>query len=563
MVNVGGGLYKDSSGRTWQADKYYNENGGEVETVPNAIEPISGTLDDELYRTARFAPGTGGPGLKYQFPVPDGDYSVTLHFAEVWRGAFKKEARVFDVILEGVAVIKDLDIFQSVGKFTALTKTEYASVNDGFLTIEFGNKVENPKINAVEIRPAVIPEGRNSHRAHAVPGGPYVQTDVDGDGFESIKVDGTFSHTHTAGSDVVDFKWKVNGVVVGNGMITNIRLPVGFHTLTLEVLDSDGDFSSDYTTVNIKPQGFPNISSLSPSGGEVTGGDNVIIDGSGFASSAEKTKVYFGGTMLTGSSQINVISANKIEVKKAPAGVMGPALVTVETEVGPSNKAYYTYTNSNLPPVAFDFGVTTKGIYGPTSVTFGPDSKLYIGTQAGSLIKATLDDNYKVIESEMIVSDVIADSSTGFRSILGITFDPMDTSANPDLYVAHCSLFHGQVVDYNGKVSVVSGANLDQMKHVVTGLPVSDHDHGINGMEFSDDGDLFIQVGGKLLTDCTSPTVFSTVLALIHSFCSSKCQATPTPESLEPYRAVGSKKRACYLLLPSSRTSLVQVIMAM
>jgi hypothetical protein len=31
----------------------------------------------------------------------------------------------------------------------------------------------------------------------------------------------------------------------------------------------------------------------------------------------------------------------------------------------------------------------------------------------------------------------------------------------------------------------------------VTGLPVSDHDHGVNGLEFDDYGNLYIQVGGN------------------------------------------------------------------
>ena len=197
-------------------------------------------------------------------------------------------------------------------------------------------------------------------------------------------------------------------------------------------------------------------------------------------------------------------------MKSVPVGILGPALVTVETEVGPSNEAHYTYADKTLPPVSFKFGVAIKGIYGPTSLAFGPDSKLYIGTQGGSIIKASLDANYEVIESSKIVPDVIADSTQGFRSILGIAFNPMDTSPNPTVYVSHSTLFHGKVVDYNGKVSAVSGEKLDQLTHIVTGLPVSDHDHGINGMEFGDNGDLYIQVGGN--TNAGVPGALSSTL---------------------------------------------------
>ena len=47
------------------------------------------------------------------------------------------------------------------------------------------------------------------------------------------------------------------------------------------------------------------------------------------------------------------------------------------------------------------------------------------------------------------------------------------------------------------KVSAVSGPNLDQIDHVVTGLPVSDHDHGVNGIVFGDNGEIYIQVPGN------------------------------------------------------------------
>jgi len=52
----------------------------------------------------------------------------------------------------------------------------------------------------------------------------------------------------------------------------------------------------------------------------------------------------------------------------------------------------------------------------------------------------------------------------------------------PDIYVAHSFLFHKQDLEnsYNGKVSILGGPNLDQLKHVITGLPVSDHDRELS-----------------------------------------------------------------------------------
>jgi len=66
---------------------------------------------------------------------------------------------------------------------------------------------------------------------------------------------------------------------------------------------------------------------------------------------------------------------------------------------------------------------------------------------------------------------------------LAVAFDPLDTKPNPDVYIAHFQYYHGDWKSssgkaINGKVSKVSGANLDEVVDIVTGLPVSDHDHG-------------------------------------------------------------------------------------
>jgi hypothetical protein len=78
-----------------------------------------------------------------------------------------------------------------------------------------------------------------------------------------------------------------------------------------------------------------------------------------------------------------------------------------------------------------------------------------------------------------------------------MTFHPGDTnSTNPDVYVAHSQLFHDTYDGYVGRISKVGGATLQTVTPVITGLPVSHHDHGVNGIEFGDHGELYIMVGG-------------------------------------------------------------------
>jgi hypothetical protein len=75
-------------------------------------------------------------------------------------------------------------------------------------------------------------------------------------------------------------------------------------------------------------------------------------------------------------------------------------------------------------------------------------------------------------------------SLTERRTVLGIAFDPNDVGlSNPPLYCSSSEFFHRGNTSSSGKsvngiIHRISGANLDVIEDVITGLPVSDHDHG-------------------------------------------------------------------------------------
>ena len=348
-----------------------------------------------------------------------------------------------------------------------------------------------PKLCGIEIH-LVGP-----HLAHAVIAGKYSAVDTDNDGYATVFVDGTPSHTHDTDARLIQWIWKHNGQVVGNGEKTNITLPVGEQVVTLFVLDNNGDEASEVTTVSISPFGYPALSSIFPKGGNVTGNNLITLNGFGFNYSTARMVVHFGKIQLTGSA-IRKTNSNTIAVLAPLAVVATPVAVSVETPLGRSNEILYTYVDGD--PIIFRNVELTK-MYGPTTLAFGPDEKLYVGTVNGLIYKLTLNGQYKVTET--IVSSVIKDlENDRERVILGLTFDPMDTSTTPTVYVSHCLTFHGETnsssgLAVNGKVSRISGANLDVLEDVVTGLPVSDHDHAVNGLEFGDEGQLYIQVGGN------------------------------------------------------------------
>jgi large repetitive protein len=145
-VNAGGPQYTDTAGQVWAAD--FGFNTGSPSSTGNAI---AGTSDPALYRTERWDSGTA-PELAYTFTVPNGSYTVKLHFAEIWDGGQAVGARIFDVLLENQLVLDNLDIFAEVGGYTATIKTFQTTVADGQLNINFlHGSVDDPKISAIEI----------------------------------------------------------------------------------------------------------------------------------------------------------------------------------------------------------------------------------------------------------------------------------------------------------------------------------------------------------------------------------------------------------------------------
>lgn len=157
-VNAGGPAYVGAGGLLWAADQAYpgNYSGawGYVSPAPpvqsaqayyNGVA-IAGASDDALYQRERYSIAS------YRFNVPDGDYQVTLKFAEIYPYT-QVGKRVFDVAIEGSTVLGDLDVrLQAGGLYTALDYTFSTSVSDGVLTIDFVPVVGFPKINAIHVK---------------------------------------------------------------------------------------------------------------------------------------------------------------------------------------------------------------------------------------------------------------------------------------------------------------------------------------------------------------------------------------------------------------------------
>jgi hypothetical protein len=135
--------YTDPRGNVWVPDTGIEDGN----TIERGDIPIANTDMAPIYRTEHYSM------TRFTHAVPNGNYTVKLHFAETFDGITDKGQRVFSVKVQDKE-LKDLDIFAEVGFCKALVKTFDVSVSNGKLIIIFTPNIENPEINGIEILPA-------------------------------------------------------------------------------------------------------------------------------------------------------------------------------------------------------------------------------------------------------------------------------------------------------------------------------------------------------------------------------------------------------------------------
>jgi|GEM_PF-1553646 len=152
-VNAGGDAYTAGDGTEFQADA--NFDGGTTFTTGEGGTPsdpvISNTDDDELYYTERYG------DFSYDVPLEDGEYEVTLHFAELYQGVANDGGegdRLFNASIEGQQVLESYDIYAEAGGAHAATQETFtAEVSDGELNVAFSTVEDNAKVSAIEVEP--------------------------------------------------------------------------------------------------------------------------------------------------------------------------------------------------------------------------------------------------------------------------------------------------------------------------------------------------------------------------------------------------------------------------
>ncbi|CAN8062478.1 unnamed protein product [Agarophyton chilense] len=251
---------------------------------------------------------------------------------------------------------------------------------------------------------------------------------------------------------------------------------------------------------------LPVITGLSKGTSTPSGGENIQIYGTAFINGAS---VKFGNKEAS-----NLVSSDAGVLQVTVPEGFGTVPITVTTNAGVSNPVSFTYVSGPTlnQPVIFkqeklkDLGGGDFKVSFIAAITYGPDGRLYMGSSKGKLYALAVDRQFQVTKK------CIRDAGPSHRAVLGVAFSPLSNKlkmffTTSSMYWKNDNLFGFEEGWTNGKVqsiefspSILSDEPgkpcAGSAQDVVTGLPVSNHDHGVNKLQFLPDGQLIIGVGG-------------------------------------------------------------------
>ena len=140
-------FFVDKSGNLWMPDTYFSSGQLAADKVV-----VGGTAEPGRFSGERYG------NFTYALPVDEGSYKMTLYFSEkYWGSEVSKQggvgSRVFDVLCNGVALTRRLDIVKEAGSGRALVKTYHGLRPNaqGKLIVSFVPDVNYASVDAVEL----------------------------------------------------------------------------------------------------------------------------------------------------------------------------------------------------------------------------------------------------------------------------------------------------------------------------------------------------------------------------------------------------------------------------
>ncbi|KNC75074.1 hypothetical protein SARC_12394 [Sphaeroforma arctica JP610] len=153
-LNCAGEEFTDTRGITYVSDAPYVLGGAEPEEASGhfSVSRVA-AKDQELYHTCQQAAQDGIGALIYRLPIPkDGDFVAILKFANILN-VRSSEPLVFDIIMNNVLLVGDLDVNELAGVATAHHEYIPFTVSDGrrYFKLADGQKYPMADKGVIEI----------------------------------------------------------------------------------------------------------------------------------------------------------------------------------------------------------------------------------------------------------------------------------------------------------------------------------------------------------------------------------------------------------------------------
>jgi hypothetical protein len=162
-------------------------------------------------------------------------------------------------------------------------------------------------------------------------------------------------------------------------------------------------------------------------------------------------------------------------------------------------------------PIAFDKVVTGSTAAQYTSLSVGPDGKLYAATLTGRIYRYTIAADGtltapQAIDTVRTHATTAAWSGAPNRTVIGMAWDPAATATDLKLWITDNQAYLGaDVPDWTSAIATLSGPDLGTYAPVVVGLPRSVKDHETNSLAWHN-GKLYVTQGSMNAMGATEGT---------------------------------------------------------
>jgi hypothetical protein len=352
-----GGAYTDSLGQVWSADYGYLQG-----STYSTSAAITGTSDQRLYQTERY----NVPTLTYQFSVPNGNYTVTLKFAEIYDTAAGQ--RPMNITLNGTTVATNLDVWTAAGGPNRAYDLSYpVSVTGGQLTITLTYN-RNDNANSAEVNSIQVLAGGSPPPQY------YLTTGV------SPSVGGTVSPasgSYNSGAQVALTATPASGYQF-TGFTGTVNSGSNPLTVTMNsAMTETANFTQTSTqyqlTTSVSPSGGGTVSPSCSGGCSYGSGSQVTLTATP-ANGYQFTG--FTGTVNSASNPLTVTMNNAMTETAGFAQSGQTVNVTIATS--PANLAITVNGTSYSAPHTFTWAAGSQQTIGVTTPQSGGSGTQYV-----------------------------------------------------------------------------------------------------------------------------------------------------------------------------------------